>query len=70
MSDGQRDTITHVPVVGTPSDHPHGHAVVIFDAETGRHIGHSPNYKIEQVSVDKKRGTVTTTLKIRHMKDA
>lgn len=67
MRDG---TITHMPVVGSPSDHPHGHAVVVFDAETGQRIGHNPNYTVEQVSVEKKRGTITTTLKIRHIKDS
>ena len=62
--------VHHVPIAGEPSDHPHGHAVVIFDAETGRKIGQNPNYKVEQVSVEKRGGTVTTTLKIRHIKDS
>jgi hypothetical protein len=65
-----RSAVHNVPVVGEQSDHPHGHAVVIFDADTGQHIGHNPNYKVEQVSLEKSRGTVTTTLKIRHVKDA
>jgi hypothetical protein len=65
-----RASVHHIPVVGEQSDHPHGHAVVVFDAETGQTIGHNPNYKVEQVSLEKSRGTVTTTLKIRHVKDS
>jgi hypothetical protein len=64
------DQLHHVPIVGAPSDHPHGHAVIVFDADTGKVIGNNPTYVVEQVAVEKKRGTVTTTLKIRHVKDS
>lgn len=62
--------IEHVPVVRHHEDQPATErAIVIFDLETGRRIGHSPHCKIEQVDYKKHRGTITTTLKIRTIKD-
>lgn len=60
--------VEHVPVIGQPSQQADERAIVIFDCETGRKIGASPHVKIEQVSVTKTRGTITTTLKIRPIK--
>ncbi|HWV46749.1 MAG TPA: hypothetical protein VN039_12160, partial [Nitrospira sp.] len=59
-----------MPVVGSPSDHPHGHAVVVFDAETGQRIGHNPNYVVEQSRLKKVDGGFSMTLKLRHIKDS
>jgi hypothetical protein len=63
-------TIEHVPVVGQPSTHAEERAILIFDTETGRKIGHSPHVKVEQTKYSKRGGTITTTLKITHVKDA
>lgn len=60
--------VEHAPVVGQPSAHAEERVIVVLDAETGRRIGHSPHRNVEQVSREKKRGVITTTLKIRPLK--
>lgn len=63
------DHIEHVAVVGRPSQHADERVTVVFDGETGRKIGHPPNYRVEQVKCSKRDGTITTTLKITHVRD-
>ena len=60
-----RSTVEHVPVV-RHADHPLGddHITVIFDAHTGRRIGHSPTHQVEQTIHRTKDGTIKTTLTI------
>lgn len=60
----QTSNIEHLPVVGQPSAHATERAIVVFDTETGRRIGHSPHCKVEQLEVDKTDGVITTTLQI------
>jgi hypothetical protein len=65
----ERGTVEHVPVIGEPSKQAEDRVHVIFDANTGRRIGHSPHAKVEQVAyTTTKRGVITTTLKITPIK--
>ena len=64
MADDDRGHVHHVPIVGPPPADHEVRATVIFDLTTGRHIGHSPNFRVEQVSHDEADGVITTTLKI------
>jgi hypothetical protein len=62
--------VKHV-AVSEAVDPDKAHAIIILEAETGRRVGHSPNYVVEQTKYTKdKNGTITTTLKITHVKDA
>jgi hypothetical protein len=60
----ERGTVEHVPVIGEPSKQAEDRVHVIFDAETGRRIGHSPHAKVEQVKYSVTKGVITMTLKI------
>ena len=61
-----------VQVVRHHADEPAENRVhIIFDADTGRRIGHSPAHTVDQVSYTKSRsGVITTTLKIKPAKGA
>lgn len=64
MTTQQSGHIEHHPIIGQPPKHAEERAVVVFDAATGRRIGHSPHVQVEQTSrKQNKDGTITTTLK-------
>lgn len=67
----RKAVVEHVPVVRHHEDLPAvERAIVVFDLDTGRRIGHSPHCTVEQVDYKKSRGVITTTLKIKPIKDS
>lgn len=59
-----RGQVHHVPVVGQPEAEGEVRALVVFDAQTGRRIGHSPHVNVEQTRLKAVDGGFTMTLKI------
>lgn len=64
-----RDHVHHVPIIGPAPTEDEVRATVVFDLASGRHIGHSPNFNVEQVSHEETDGVITTTLKITPFED-